>query len=126
MQSLTLIEIAGWVFPGASHFLLGRKARGLILGGAIWLMFIIGIFSGGAYYPGFDFRDGSLLYLLNFFAKLGNGLGAVISFFVSVEPSPTAAARATFEYGGRMVEIGGLLNYLVMLDAADIFLGRKK
>jgi hypothetical protein len=67
-----------------------------------------------------------LLYLLNIFAKLGNGLGSVIAFLVSVEPSPAAAAKATFEYGGRMVEIAGLLNYLAMLDASDIFLGRKK
>jgi hypothetical protein len=126
MQNLTLIGIASWIFPGAGHFLLGRKGRAVIIGGAIWLMFIIGLLSGGAYYPGFDFRDGMLLYLLNVFAKLGNGLGAIVSFFSSVEPSPNSAAKATFEYGGRMVEIAGLLNYLAMLDAADIFLGRKK
>jgi hypothetical protein len=89
-------------------------------------MFIIGILSGGAYYPGFDFRDGTLLYLLNIFAKLGNGLGTLVSFLVSVEPSPGVAAKATFEYGGRFVETAGLLNYLAIIDALDIAYGRKK
>lgn len=126
MQNQFLIQLAAWFFPGAGHFILGRKRRAAIICGAIWLMFFIGILSGGAYYPGFDYKDGSLLYLLNIFAKLGNGLGSVIAFFASVEPSPAAAAKATFEYGGRMVEIAGLLNYLAMLDASDIFLGRKK
>jgi hypothetical protein len=89
-------------------------------------MFVIALLSGGAYYPGFDFRDGQLLFLLNVFAKLGNGLGALISFLASVEPAPNMAARATFEYGGRFLETAGLLNYLAMIDAIDINLGRKK
>ena len=89
-------------------------------------MFIVALLSGGAYYPGFDFRDGQLLFLLNVFAKLGNGLGALISFFASLEPAPNMAARATFEYGGRFLETAGLLNYLATMDAIDINLRRKK
>ena len=89
-------------------------------------MFIIGLLSGGAYYPGFAFGDGALLFLLNLFAKLGNGLGAIVAFLFSVSPSPDTPALATFEYGGRMVETAGLLNYLAIIDAIDIYLGRKK
>lgn len=89
-------------------------------------MFIIAIISGGAYYPGFDFRDGQLLYLLNVIAKLGNGLGAIVAFLASVEPAPNMAALATFEYGGRFLETAGLLNYLATMDALDISFGRKK
>jgi hypothetical protein len=63
---------------------------------------------------------------LNVFAKLGNGLGWVISFLMSVEPSPNTPALATFEYGGRMVEAAGLLNYLATIDALDIHYGRKQ
>lgn len=89
-------------------------------------MFIIAIWSGGAYYPGFDFKEGALLYLLNIFARAGNGLGAIISFFLAMSPPPDFAARATFEYGGRFLEVAGLLNYLAAMDAVDIYLGRKK
>ena len=126
MQNPFVIGLLGWMFPGAGHFIQGRTQRALIIGGAIWAMLIVGIISGGAYYPGFEFKDGQLLYLLNVFAKLGNGLGWVISFLMSVEPSPTTPALATFEYGGRMVEAAGLLNYLATIDALDIHYGRKQ
>ena len=126
MQNPFVIGLIGWLFPGAGHIAQGRTKRALLIGGAIWLMLIIGLFSGGAYYPGFEFKDGQLLYLLNVFAKLGNGLGWVLSFLMSVEPSPDTPALATFEYGGRMVEVAGLLNYLAVIDALDIYFGRKK
>jgi hypothetical protein len=89
-------------------------------------MFIIGVVSGGAYYPGFDFKDGALLYLLNVFARFGNGLGALVTIILSLNPPPNVAAWGTFEYGGRFIEVAGLLNYLALLDAVDIRLGRKK
>jgi len=126
MDNIVVVGLIGWLFPGAGHLVQGRYRRGLIIGGAVWLMFIIAILSGGAYYPGFDFRDGQLLYLLNVFAKLGNGLGAAIGYVASLEPKPDIAARATFEYGGRFLETAGLLNYLAIIDAIDIKLGRKK
>ncbi len=126
MDNPIVVGILVWVFPGAGHLAQKRYKRGLVVGGAIWGMFLIGILSGGAYYPGFDFKDGTLLYILNVFAKLGNGLGYLISFLASVEPNPNVAARATFEYGGRLVETAGLLNFLAIIDAADIALGRKK
>jgi len=126
MDNPILIGIISWLFPGAGHLVQGRYIRGLIIGGSIWAMFIIALLSGGAYYPGFDFKDGQLLYLLNVIAKLGNGLGALIGFLSSVEPAPNMAAKATFEYGGRFLETAGLLNYLAIMDALDITFGRKK
>lgn len=126
MQNPFVIGALAWLFPGAGHLIQGRTKRGVVIAAAIWLMFVIGILSGGAYYPGFDFKDGQLLYLLNVFAKLGNGLGWLISFLFSVTPSPDTPALATFEYGGRMVEAAGLLNYLAAIDALDIHFGRKK
>lgn len=118
--------IVSWFLPGLGHFLQKRFKRGLIISAAIWTMFIIALLSGGASYPGFDFKDGALLYLLNIFARLGNGLGAIISFAWSANATVNPASWATFEYGGRFLEIAGLLNYLAVLDAIDIQLGRKK
>lgn len=121
-----LIAIAAWIFPGAGHLIQKRTGRGLIIAGVIWSMIIIALLSGGAYYPGFEYKDGQLLYMLNVIAKLGNALGALVAFLFSVEPSPNVAALATFEYGGRFLETAGLLNYLAMMDAVDINLERKK
>lgn len=126
MDNPIVIGVISWFFPGAGHLVQKRWKRGIIISAVIWLMFIIAIASGGAYYPGFDFKDGSLLYLLNIFARFGNGLGALISFIASASPSANVAALATFEYGGRFLEAAGLLNYLAAIDAVDIRLGRKK
>ncbi len=126
MDNTYFIGVISWLLPGVGHLMQGRFGRGVIVGVVIWTMFIIAIFSGGAYYPGFDFKDGSLLYLLNIFARFGNGLGTVISFFLSASPPPNVASWATFEYGGRFLEIAGLLNYIAVMDAMDINLGRKK
>ncbi len=126
MDNPFFVGLIAWFFPGAGHLVQKRYKRGLIISAAIWTMFVVAILSGGAYYPGFDFKDGQLLYLLNVFATFGNGLGDLISFLASVEPSKDVAARATFEYGGRFLEVAGLLNYLAVLDAVDINLGRKK
>lgn len=126
MQNPFVIGLLAWIIPGAGHIAQGRTKRGLFIGGAILTMIIVGIFSGGAYYPGFEFKDGALLYSLHIFSMLGNGFGTIASFLFSVEPSPNTPALATFEYGGRMIETAGLLNYLAIIDAFDINLGRKK
>ncbi len=126
MKNPYLIGIISWLLPGVGHLMQGRIVRGIIIGVVIWTMFIIAIFSGGAYYPGFEYKDGALLYLLNIFARFGNGLGTFISFFLSASPPPNVAAWATFEYGGRFLEIAGLLNYMAVMDAVDIGFERKK
>jgi hypothetical protein len=126
MDNSVLIGLASWFFPGAGHLIQKRYVRGGIIAGIVWLMFVIAIVSGGAHYPGFDFKDGALLYLLNVFARLGNLLGAIVSWIIAGTPSPQVAALATFEYGGRFLEVAGLLNYLAVIDALDISNGRKR
>lgn len=126
MENPIIIGILAWFFPGAGHLAQNRIKRGIIISATVWTMFIIAIFSGGAYYPGFEFKDGALLYLLNFFAKLGNGLGALIAYIASASPARDVAAQATFEYGGRFLETAGLLNVLAIMDAFDIYYGRKR
>lgn len=126
MNNSWFLGAIAWLVPGGGHLLQGRWERGILIGGAIWVMFIIGILSGGAYYPGFDFRDGALLVILNFFAKLGNGLGFFLSLFLKMNPPKDIAAWATFEYGGRFLEVAGLLNFLATIDAFDIAVRRKE
>jgi hypothetical protein len=126
MDNPVVIGLLSWFFPGLGHIVQKRYIRGGVVAGVIWVMFVIAIISGGAHYPGFGFKDGALLYLLNVFAKAGNGLGALVSLVMAGTPSPQVAALATFEYGGRFLEVAGLLNYLAVIDAVDICLGRKK
>lgn len=126
MNNPVLIGVLSWLLPGAGHLVQKRYVRGAIIAAVVWIMFAIAIVSGGAHYPGFDFKDGALLYLLNVFARLGNLLGAIVSWIIAGTPSKEVAALATFEYGGRFLEVAGLLNYLAIVDAVDIAVGRKK
>lgn len=126
MNNPFIIGALAWLFPGAGHLIQKRLKRGLIISAVVWTMFVIAIVSGGAHYPGFGFKDGMLLYLLNIFARFGNGIGAIVSLIIGANPSPNVAALATFEYGGRFLEVAGLLNYLAAIDAVDIALGRKQ
>src|SRR6476469_5770947 len=123
MDNPILIGIIAWFLPGAGHLVQKKYVRGGIIAAVVWIMFVIAIVSGGAHYPGFDFKDGALLYLLNVFARFGNGLGAIVSFIMAGSPSPQVAALATFEYGGRFLEVAGLINYLAIVDAVDIASG---
>ncbi len=42
-----------------------------------------------------------------------------------MNPPPNVASWATFEYGGRFLEVAGLLNFLATIDAFDIAARRK-
>lgn len=126
MDNTFVIGLISWAFPGGGHLLQKRWKRGVLIALVFWIMFIVALWSGGAHYPGFSFADGALLYLLNIFCRFGSGIGALLSYFVSISPPLNVAAWATFEYGGRFLEVAGLLNYLAVIDAVDIHLGRKK
>ncbi len=126
MEKSWFLGAIAWFLPGGGHVLQGRWKRGLIIGCVIWSMFIIGILSGGAYYPGFDFKDGALLVILHVFSVLGNGLGFILNLFLQALPAKDVASWATFEYGGKFLEVAGLLNFLATIDAFDISAGRKE
>ncbi len=119
MENRVLTGIAAWFFPGAGHALKGEWIKAGLVSGIIWSMFLVAILGGGAYYPGLKWEEGQLLYLLNIFARLGNLVGAAISWTLSMSPPPNVAEWATFEYGGRFLEVAGLLNYLAVVDAVD-------
>jgi hypothetical protein len=125
MQEFWIPAIIGWFVPGAGYIKLGHYKRGIIIGVVIWSMFIIGLVSGGATYPGIDIKQGMLLYVIHILAATGNGLGYLISLGFAANPPQNVAAWSTFEYGGRFLEVAGLLNYLAAIDTFDIASRRK-
>ncbi|REJ78483.1 MAG: hypothetical protein DWQ47_03250 [Acidobacteria bacterium] len=126
MENTFLTGVAAWVIPGGGYFVQKRWIRGAVVSGSIFAMFFIALASGGHYYPGLKFEEGALLYLLNIFARLGSGFIAGVSYLVGTNPPPDAAGAATFEYGGRFLEVAGLLNYLAIVDSLDLLKGRKE
>ena len=121
-----LISLAAWAVPGAGHFLLGRWTRGLLIGGAVWAMFIIGLLFGGHLFSPFGNEEGwsALLQLAPAIANLGTGLLYLVCW-ITATGFTEHAGWSTFEYGNTFLLVAGLLNYLCMLDAFDIAVGRK-
>ena len=126
--SAWLIGMAAWLIPGVGHLLLKRWGRAAMLGGAVWVSFLVGLAMGGHM---FSLATGqgssSLLQVPPMIANLGSGILYLFCLFFGIgfSDDPQQAARATYEYGNTFLLIAGLLNYLVVLDAFDIAVGRK-
>ena len=126
--SAWLTGAAAWFIPGLGHLLLKRWYRAILMGGAVWLCFIIGLQMGGHLFD-LNAAEGSsqLLQVPPMIANLGTGVLYIVSWLLGsgFADDPQQAARATYEYGNTFLLIAGLLNYLNMLDAFDIAAGRK-
>jgi hypothetical protein len=117
---LTLVVLASWLVPGAGHLWFGRRQKGLIFLVALPLMFFTGIWLQGRIFP-FELSDP--LVALAAVANLGIGL----TWFVAraLDLGAGIVTAATYEYGNTFAIVAGLLNFMVMLDAFDIGMGRK-
>lgn len=125
-----LIGLLAWAVPGLGHFLQGRWFRGLLLGAAVWTMFLIGLGLGGHLFTVSSDDQGlaALVPALWMVGDMGSGILYAFCWLMNLGfvDTPEAAARVTFEYGNTFLVVAGLLNYLAMLDAFDIAAGRKK
>ena len=118
--SLVLLCLASWAIPGAGHWWLGRRNKGLIFFATLPLMFAIGLALRGRLFP-FDFSDP----LVGLEALADLGIGATY-FVASAFGYGVGDVRAvTYEYGNAFLVVAGLLNLLVVIDAYDVALGRK-
>ena len=124
-----LVGVMAWLVPGLGHLMVNRWGRALLMGGAAWLCFFLGMSMGGRLYA-FVFEGPMSAILVSIppaVANLGIGAPYLISwlFDSGFADDPQKAARATYEYGNTFLLIAGLMNYLTMLDAFDIAVGRK-
>jgi hypothetical protein len=118
--SLVLLCLASWAIPGVGHLWLGRRSKGLIFLVALPLMFAIGLMLQGRLFP---FTLSEPLVGLAAIADLGAGLVYFIAHALGFGLGTVRAV--TYEYGNTFLIVAGLLNFLVILDAYDIALGRK-
>jgi len=122
------VAVAAWFVPGLGHALLNRWVRAALMGGAVWLSFILGMLMGGHLFSLSSSQGSSaLLQVPPMIANLGAGSPYIICWLLDkgFADDLVQAARATYEYGNTFLLIAGLLNYLTMLDAFDIAAGRK-
>ena len=117
------IAFAGWAFPGSGHFLQGRLWRGLIITSTVLVMYALGLILGGHLFSLLRSDTGLLSYVFAF-CDFGSGiiyLGCNMLGIGTVDQ----AWRSTAEYGNVFLMVAGLLNYVAMLDAYDMAIGRK-
>jgi hypothetical protein len=118
--TLVLLCLAAWAIPGAGHFWLGRVQKGVVFLVALVLLFAMGLTLEGRLFP---FDLGEPLVALAAFANAGLGLPWVVGRMMSLGGGVVTAV--TYEYGNTFLIVAGLLNFLVILDAFDIAVGRK-
>ena len=116
-----MVLIAGWLVPGAGHFLLKKWVRGALLLVSIVAMFSIGIaLKGKIYAP----NTGELLDMLNFVGDLGNGLLYLLARVAGWGQMPVELVTA--DYGTKFIVVAGLLNIIAAVDAHSLATGRKQ
>jgi hypothetical protein len=124
-----VIGALSWLVPGAGHLLQKKWWRGSTLCLVVTGMFALGIAFNGQLSSLSTQEQGVsvLLQALKFFANVGNGILYLICSIMGVgfSAAPEVAKNPTFEYGNTFMLVSGLLNYLVALDAFDIYVGRK-
>jgi len=118
--TLVLLCLAAWLIPGAGHIWMGRRQKGVVFLLALPAMFAIGLLLHGRVFP-FEFSE-PLVGL----AAIANVLAGAAWVLTRVLDGGSGMVTAvTYEYGNCFLIVSGLLNFLVILDAYDIALGRK-
>ena len=111
--------IAGWLVPGAGHFLLGKWIRGTLVAIAIIAMFIMGLAMQGKLYTGAQ----DILDMLCTAGDLGTGIFYFISRAAGWGGQPVQTTVA--DYGTKFIVVAGLLNVIAAVDAHNLRTGRK-
>ncbi len=111
--------IAGWLVPGAGHFLLRKWGRGALLSASIVGMFFIGIAMQGKLYTGAH----DILEMLGMAGDLGSGLLYLVSRAAGW--GADQVTQTTGDYGQRFIVVAGMLNIIAAVDAHNLRTGRK-
>lgn len=116
--------LLGWLIPGAGHFYLNRRNKGLVFLAAILALFLLGITMDARLEPHWGLDDP--LSILRSLAQMAMGLPYFLARMLGFEGGDVSYVRSVLhEYGNTFTEVGGLLNVLVVLDAYDTAVGRK-
>jgi hypothetical protein len=117
---LAFIVLLSWLVPGAGHLWQGRRQKGVIFLIALPLMFLIGLWLQGRLFP---LELSEPLVFLGAIADRGIGAPYFLARFMDAGGGTVTAT--SYEYGNTFLMTAGLLNFLVILDAFDVAMGRK-
>jgi hypothetical protein len=118
--SLALTCALAWVFPGAGHMLQGQAGKALVFGTMLLPMYVLGLAFGGRLFP---FQGVEPLMLLAAAAQWMIGVTRLVAGWAGYGLGDVVAA--SYEYGNTFLIVAGLMNVLVIFDAADVARGGK-
>jgi len=114
-----LAVVLAWLVPGAGHFFLGRRGRGLA-----FLLLVLASIALGCALQGELYRNvAQPLDTLATLACAAMGLPYFLLYGLGYTGSIDSAG---YEYGKAFVLTAGLMNILLILDAWDIARGDKE
>jgi TM2 domain-containing membrane protein YozV len=115
-----LVLVAGWLVPGAGHFLLGKWVRGTLIFAAILGMYLLGLgLQGKIFVP----NSGDILDILGFLGQIGMGMGYFLARLFGWGASSVLITLG--DYGTKFLTVAGLLNIIAAVDAHSLANGRK-
>jgi TM2 domain-containing membrane protein YozV len=115
---------AGWIVPGAGHFLLRRPGRGVLIFVSVIAMFLLGLMMRG---PFFQPQGGDLLTTLIYYGGFVSHVASGALYFIAVAlgyNQPDVAGHV-YDYGSKFLVGAGLLNILALVDIYEIGTGKK-
>ena len=117
--------LAGWIVPGAGHFMLKKTGRGALLFAAVLLMFLFGLSMSGMMFTPEKGAD-LLTSVINYGGFVCNlaagGMYLLATMFGYSQPDMPGAVH---DYGSKFLVTAGLLNILAMVDAYEIAAKKK-
>lgn len=119
-HSSFLAVLLAWLIPGAGHFYLGRRLRGISFFGLVMVSFFVGMALEGHM---FVMVGDQPLSRLGTLASMGTGLPYFLGRFVFEYQGDIYSQG--YEYGKAFLLTAGLMNLLLILDAWDISRGAK-
>ncbi|PWT88484.1 MAG: hypothetical protein C5B54_10605 [Acidobacteria bacterium] len=140
VKTISLICILAWFIPGTGHLMLKGPRRALTFLILITFLFYWGLGLGAKIY---QYDPQQPLTFFAMIAQMGMGLPYIVARYIAsyAQGHPAGVLYAfaesfrfgqgniesfSFEYGNTFSIVAGLLNFLVILDAYDIAVGRKK
>jgi uncharacterized protein DUF6677 len=112
--------LAGWLLPGAGHFVQRKWVRGTLLLAAIGGMFVLGVAMQGKIFTSAQ----NILDMLGLAGDLGSGLFYLVSRQLGL--GADSVQITTADYGTRFIVVAGLLNVIAAVDAHNLYTGRKQ
>jgi hypothetical protein len=120
-----LVILLGWLVPGAGHWLLGRRGRGVIILATVLVAFTAGILMRGPLFQPGGAGDvlSRLIQYGGFFGDLAAGFPYFLARWLGYAAPDVAGPNP--DYGAKLIVAAGLFNILAIVDAYEIN-GREK